>query len=87
MRGGSDLNIKRITRKKRRIKMSLVNREQTLGKMTGVSNIRGQNIEKYIPRKCSATSRILGPGDRSSIQITVPTVSLPPPPFETDSVR
>merc|ERR1711951_41750 len=66
---------KREILEKRRNKMSLINREQTIGKMTGVSNNRGQNIEKYMPRKCSATSRILGPDDRSSVQITIPSVN------------
>jgi small subunit ribosomal protein S21e len=51
-----------------------VNREFTLGKMTGTTNNDGANMEMYIPRKCSATSKILGPHDKSSVQIVVPRV-------------
>lgn len=51
-----------------------VNREFTLGKQTGMTNIDGDNVELYIPRKCSATSKILGPHDKSCVQIIVPRV-------------
>lgn len=51
-----------------------VNREFTLGKMTGTTNMDGKNVEMYVPRKCSATSKILGPTDKCSVQIIVPRV-------------
>lgn len=54
--------------------MSLVNKEQSSGKMQGITNNKGVFVEKYIPRKCSATSKILHQHDRSSVQITIPTV-------------
>ncbi len=51
-----------------------VNREFTLGKMVGTKNVTGKNVELYMPRKCSATSKIIGPHDKSSVQIVVPRV-------------
>jgi hypothetical protein len=54
--------------------MSLVNKEQNSGKMEGITNNKGAFVEKYIPRKCSATSKILHVHDKSSVQITVPKV-------------
>ena len=51
-----------------------VNREFKLGKMTGTKNVDGKNVELYIPRKCSATSKIIGPSDSASVQIIVPRV-------------
>ena len=50
-----------------------VNREFTMGKMTGTT-INDKCVELYLPRKCAATSKIIGPGDHSSIQLTVPDV-------------
>lgn len=51
-----------------------VNREFTLGRMVGIQNDDGAHVELYIPRKCSATSKIIGPSDKSSVQIIVPRV-------------
>lgn len=51
-----------------------VNREFTLGKMTGIQNVDGAHVELYVPRKCSATSKIIGPSDKTSVQIIVPRV-------------
>lgn len=31
-------------------------------------------VEKYLPRKCGATSKIIGPKDHCSVQIFVPFV-------------
>ena len=31
-------------------------------------------VEKYLPRKCSATSKLIGPKEHSSVQIFVPDV-------------
>lgn len=55
--------------------MELVNREFTLGEMKGITNTAGKMADSYLPRKCSATSRILGPTDRSSVQVSVPEVT------------
>lgn len=51
-----------------------VNKEFSLGKMTGTTNVDGLNTELYIPRKCSATSRIIGPADHASVQLILPKV-------------
>jgi hypothetical protein len=51
-----------------------VNKEFTLGKMTGVKNDTGKQAESYLPRKCAATSKIIGPSDTASVQIIVPHV-------------
>ena len=52
-----------------------VNREFQLGKpMQGTSNVKGTLIEKYIPRKCEATSKLIGPRDYASVQVIVPNV-------------
>ena len=32
-------------------------------------------MELYIPRKCSATNRLIGPKDHASVQIEIATVS------------
>lgn len=32
-------------------------------------------MDKYIPRKCSATSRIIGPKDYASVQIFIPDLN------------
>merc|ERR1711935_619971 len=37
-------------------------------------NVNGDDVDLYVPRKCSATSRILHPKDRSSIQLNFPKV-------------
>lgn len=50
-----------------------VNKEFNLGKMTGTI-VHGKCVELYIPRKCQATSKLIGPSDHVSIQLTVPAV-------------
>ncbi|KAH7825608.1 putative 40S ribosomal protein S21 [Monocercomonoides exilis] len=37
-----------------------------------MQNEKGENIELYIPRKCSATNRIIAADDHASVQITIP---------------
>ena len=37
----------------------------------GMLNEEGQNVDLYIPRKCSWTNRILRRDDRGSVQINV----------------
>ncbi len=53
----------------------LVNKEFEQSKMQPLRNNLGQKVDKYIPRKCSATSRIIGPKDHASIQIFVPDIN------------
>lgn len=45
----------------------MVNREFTLTKMKPLKNHTGQVVEKYLPRKCGATSKLIGPKDYSSV--------------------
>jgi len=37
----------------------------------GMVNEEGKVVDMYIPRKCSATNRVLGPKEHSSVQINV----------------
>lgn len=53
---------------------NLVNREFELGAMKPLKNTDGKVVEKYLPRKCAITSKILGPKDFASVQIFVPDV-------------
>merc|ERR1712080_40086 len=53
-------------------KMSAVNKEFTMGKMQSMKNVQGEDVDLYVPRKCSATSRLLNPTDKSSIQLNIP---------------
>lgn len=56
------------------VNFNLVNKE-FLGKvMQPIQNQNKEIVEKYLPRKCSATSKIIGPKDHSSVQIFVPEV-------------
>ena len=52
----------------------IVNREFELGTMRALKNNEGQVMEKYIPRKCSVTSKVIAPNDYASVQIFVPDV-------------
>merc|ERR1712224_879130 len=51
-----------------------VNKEFQTGTMRSMTNVNGDDVDLYVPRKCSATSRILHPRDRSSIQLNIPKV-------------
>ena len=53
---------------------SLVNQECFMGTMAPMRNTKGENVEKYMPKKCSATSKIIGPKDHASVVIRVPDV-------------
>ena len=53
---------------------NLVNREASLGMMQPMRNTKGVIVERYMPKKCSATSKILGPKDHSAVSIFVPDV-------------
>ena len=52
----------------------LVNREFDMGTMKPLKNDEGKVVDKYIPRKCAATSKLIGPKDHASVQIFVPDV-------------
>ena len=52
----------------------IVNREFDMGTMKPLKNDEGKVVDKYIPRKCAATSKIIGPKDHASVQIFVPDV-------------
>lgn len=51
---------------------NLVNREFDLGTMRPLKNNKGEVVEKYLPRKCGATSKVIGPCDYASVQLFVP---------------
>merc|ERR1711935_1207295 len=46
-----------------------VNVQATFGE-----NNAGEDVDLYVPRKCSATSKVLNPRDRSSVQLNFPKV-------------
>ncbi len=52
----------------------MVNREFELGAMRPLKNTDDKIVEKYLPRKCAITSKILGPKDYASVQLLVPDV-------------
>lgn len=52
----------------------IVNREFDLGTMKPLKNTDGQVMDKYIPRKCSITSKVIGPNDYASVQLFIPDV-------------
>lgn len=54
--------------------MNLVNREFVTATMKGECNAEGEAVFDYLPRKCAATSKVLGPHDHKSIQIVLPKV-------------
>ena len=54
---------------------NLVNREFEFGSMKPLKNNEGKVVDKYIPRKCAITSKILGPQDYASVQIFIPDVN------------
>ena len=47
--------------------MNMVNREFSMRTMEAQKNDKGQVVDKYIPRKCGATSRVIGPKDHASV--------------------
>jgi small subunit ribosomal protein S21e len=56
------------------VKTNLVNNEFQNRKMKPLTNQNGEIVEKYLPRKCCATSKLIGPKDHSSVQIFVPEI-------------
>ena len=42
--------------------------------MQPLRNTKGKVVEKYMPKKCSATSKIMGPRDYASVTINIPDV-------------
>lgn len=51
---------------------TLVNREFDLGVMKPQKNNQGEIVDKYLPRKCGATSKLIGAKDHASIQLFIP---------------
>lgn len=45
----------------------MVNREFTFTQMKPLKNNTGKIVEKYLPRKCGATSKLIGPKDHASV--------------------
>merc|ERR1712087_918104 len=46
--------------------------QQLLATMaSGMVNNEGQNVDLYIPRKCSATNRLIHANDKASVQINI----------------
>merc|ERR1739845_131684 len=58
----------------KRIMSNLINAEFSKTKMQSMKNVNGDDVDLYVPRKCSATSRILHPNDKSSVQLNIPKV-------------
>lgn len=52
----------------------LVNKEFNNRKMKPLTNQKGEVVEKYLPRKCCASSKLIGPKDHASVQIFIPDV-------------
>ena len=50
----------------------LVNKEFEMGTMKPLKNNKDKIVEKYIPRKCAVTSKIIGPKDYASVQMFIP---------------
>lgn len=50
----------------------MINREFEMGQMKPMKNNKGEVVEKYLPRKCGATSKLIGPKDHCSVQIFIP---------------
>jgi len=40
-----------------------------------MQNDAGEMVDLYIPRKCSATNRLIGAGDHASVQFNIGHVS------------
>merc|ERR1711915_585340 len=49
-------------------------RDSNSPKYFKMQNEAGEYVDLYIPRKCSASNRIIGAGDHASIQINIATV-------------
>ncbi|GIQ89493.1 ribosomal protein S21e [Kipferlia bialata] len=44
------------------------------GPIAGMRNAADEIVDLYIPRKCSATNRMIGPKDHASVQLNVAVV-------------
>merc|ERR1712158_60037 len=51
-----------------------INREHISAASIKMQNEAGEYVDLYIPRKCSASNRIIGAGDHASVQINIATV-------------
>lgn len=52
----------------------LVNKEFNNRKMNPLTNKDGEIVERYLPRKCCASSKLIGPKDHASVQIFIPEI-------------
>ena len=52
----------------------LVNKEFNDRKMKPLTNQDNVIVEKYLPRKCFASSNLIGPKDHASVQIFIPEI-------------
>lgn len=52
----------------------LVNKEFQNRKMKALVNQNGEIVEKYLPRKCCVSSKLIAPKDHASVQIFVPEI-------------
>ena len=48
---------------------------RTLTTVHAMQNDAGEMVDLYIPRKCSATNRLIGAGDHASVQFNIGHVS------------
>jgi small subunit ribosomal protein S21e len=55
-------------------KTLLISTEFNNRKMKPLSNQDNVVVEKYLPRKCFASSKLIGPKDHASVQIFVPEI-------------
>merc|ERR1712215_143163 len=56
------------------IKISIWLKDYNLTQSVKMQNEAGEYVDLYIPRKCSASNRIIGAGDHASVQINIATV-------------
>lgn len=52
----------------------IVNKEFNNRKMKPLTNQNDEIVEKYLPRKCCASSKLIGPKDHASVQIFIPDI-------------
>merc|ERR1712151_443218 len=68
------ISVLKVTVKYTEKMSNVINNEFSKCKMQSMKNVNGEDVDLYVPRKGSATSRILHPQDKSSIQLNIPKV-------------
>merc|ERR1711962_1766523 len=53
------------------IKISIWLKDYNITQSVKMQNEAGEYVDLYIPRKCSASNRIIGAGDHASVQINI----------------